>query len=107
MTTPEPPKTGYAAWRARRESQPQYRQPQVHVQVQGLRPSVHDGLAITAFITAWFVPFIGLILGWVSVTSAHQRSRHASGLALAAVGIGMAGTLVWVLTLIALGIATR
>lgn len=99
MTNPEPPKAGYAAWRARRESQPQYQAPQVRVQVQGRRPAVHDGLAITAFITVWFVSFIGLILGCVSVTSAHQAGRRASGLAVAAVVIGTVAVIAWVIVL--------
>lgn len=99
--SPEPPKTGYAAWRARQESQqqPQYRAPAVRVRLSRRGASVHDGLAITAFIVAWLVPFIGFILGWVSVTSAHKVNHRASGLAVAAVALGALAVIVWVIAI--------
>ena len=55
-----------------------------------LLPPVHDGLAIAAFITVWFMPLIGLILGHVANRTAGQAGRN-SGLAVAAVVLGWLG----------------
>lgn len=115
-TTPEPPEPGQAARRARQEAlqhphQPAYYEALAKVTgdkslITGSQPppaaSVHDGLAIAAFITAWLAPFIGLILGWVSVSAAHQARRRASGLAVAAVVIGALFTLAGIIAAIVL-----
>jgi hypothetical protein len=56
-------------------------------------PAVHNGLAIAAFITVWVAPFIGFILGCVSVNEAHKNNRSASALAGWAVALGGAFTI--------------
>lgn len=68
------------------------------------RPSVHDGLAITSFVLAFFVPLIGLILGWVSIVSAHRDGRRASGLAVAGTVIGAVATAVVLVIVIVLAV---
>lgn len=50
-----------------------------------LLPPIHDGLAIAAFVTAWFMPPVGFILGCVSVSTSRSQGRKASGLAAAAI----------------------
>ena len=69
-----------------------------------LRPvrvqSVTSGLDITAFICAWFVPFLGMILGMVGIHDAHRQGRNASGLAIAATVIGIAMTVLAVVLVI-------
>lgn len=51
-------------------------------------PSRHDGLPVTAFVLAWVMPPVGLILGWVSIAAAHRENRRASGLGIAGTVIG-------------------
>lgn len=65
-----------------------------------LRPSVHDGLSITGFILAWFIPLIGFILSWVAISTAHRDGRKASGLATAGVILGGLFTLIIVIVII-------
>jgi ABC-type Fe3+ transport system permease subunit len=65
-------------------------------------PSIHDGLAITAFILAWFMPLLGFILGCVSIGSAHRDGRNASGLAIAGAVIGGLATVIIVIVIIAI-----
>ncbi len=67
-----------------------------------LKPSQHDGLAITSFILAWFVPLIGFILGWVSIATAHREGRRPSGLATAATTIGAIGVVAVIIVVIVL-----
>lgn len=62
--------------------------------------SVTSGLDITAFIAAWFFPPLGAILGMVGVSEAHKQGRTASGLAAAAVVVGVLATLVFILVVI-------
>jgi hypothetical protein len=66
-----------------------------------LKPSMHDGLAIAAFITVWFMPLVGFILGQVSNSTARREGRRNSGLAVAATWLGAIGTAIWVLFAIA------
>lgn len=66
-------------------------------------PSIHDGLAISAFIMAWLFPPIGFILGCVSLADAHRHDRNESGLAVAAIAFSiiltLAGVIVAVISL--------
>lgn len=62
-------------------------------------PSVHDGLAIAAFILIWFASPIGFILGCVSISAAHRDGRNASGLAVAAVVLGVLFTVVIIIVI--------
>jgi hypothetical protein len=66
-----------------------------------LAPSVHDGLAVTSFVFAFFFAPLGFILGWVSVYTAGRDGRRASGLAAAAVVLGGLFTLIAVIVVIA------
>jgi hypothetical protein len=68
------------------------------------KPSVHDGLAITSFVLAFFVPLIGLILGWVSIATAHRDGRRASGLAVAGTIIGAVATVAVLIVVIVLAV---
>ena len=81
--------------------------PQRDLLPPGRRPSVHDGLAITAFALAWLVPLVGFILGWVSVASAHRAGRRASGLAVAALVVGgIATVIITVVVIVAVAAAS-
>src|SRR6202041_1720607 len=66
-----------------------------------LAPSVHDGLAVTAFVLAFFCPPLGVILGWVSISAANRDGRRSSGLAQAGLTIGLLLTVVLVIAVIA------
>jgi uncharacterized protein YacL len=57
-----------------------------------LLPPVNTGLAIAAFISVWFVPLLGAILGHVDNADARRSGRAKAGLAMAAVIIGWIGT---------------
>lgn len=59
---------------------------------QRLLPPVNTGLAIAAFISVWFVPLLGAILGHVDNADARRSGRAKAGLAMAAVIIGWIGT---------------
>lgn len=65
--------------------------------MEARRPSVHNGLAITAFIMTWIFPPLGVILGMVSVGEAHRDGRYASGLAVAAIILGLLFILIYVI----------
>jgi hypothetical protein len=60
------------------------------------------GIDVTAFILAFLIPVLGVILGVVAVFEAHKAGRRASGLAVAAIAIG--GVLVMIITIIALSV---
>lgn len=62
-----------------------------------LAPSVHDGLAVTSFVFAFFFPPLGFILGWVSVYTAHRDGHRASGLAAWAVALSVVFALIAVI----------
>lgn len=49
------------------------------------QPSQHDGLAVAGFILSFLLPVLGLILSWVSITTAHRDGHRASGLAVSGV----------------------
>ena len=82
-----------------------YYTPAVQLQRQ---PSVHDGLSVTSFILAFFLPLIGFILGWVAVVSAHRDGRRASGLAVSGLVIGglITGIITLVIVVTVIGAAT-
>jgi hypothetical protein len=77
-------------------------QPDITPPRKSLSPSEHDGLAITSFILAFVIPFLGLILGCVSIHSAYRDGREASGLAIASVFIGAIFTIVAIIAVIAI-----
>ncbi len=79
--------------------------PQRDLVPAGRAPSVHDGLAVTSFVLAFFLPLIGFILGWVSIAAAHRDGRRASGLAVAGMVIGGLATVVIVIAVIAVASA--
>lgn len=62
-------------------------------------PSIHNGLAIVAFLASFFVPPIGVILGCVSVNEAHKSNRHESGLAVWAIILGILGTVIYIIVI--------
>jgi peptidyl-prolyl cis-trans isomerase B (cyclophilin B) len=72
------------------------------LQYGGKLPSVHDGLAITSLICAFFFPPLGVIFGHVSNRIALQEGRLRSGLAVAGVVLGCIGTIGWLILFIAL-----
>lgn len=51
------------------------------------QPSQHDGLAVAGFVLSFLLPLLGLILSWVSVTTAHRDGYRASGLAVTGVWV--------------------
>jgi len=82
--------------------QPTAPQPPVPQQRQ---PSRNTGLDITAFVLSFFFPFIGFILGWVAISSAHRENRRAAGLSVAAMWIGGIATVVIIVVVIAIAVA--
>jgi hypothetical protein len=62
-------------------------------------PAAHNGLAITAFVTAWVMPPVGFILGAVSCSEAHKNGRHESGLAVWAIILGFLFTAIAVIAI--------
>jgi hypothetical protein len=54
-------------------------------------PSRATGLDITAFVLAFFLPLIGVVLGHVGIHEAHKQGRRASGLAIASLVIDYIG----------------
>ena len=83
--------------------QPQYgayQQPQ---------PVGYNTMSIVAFILAFFVSIVGIILGFVALSQIKRTGEQGHGLALAAVIIGFVevaiGILVFILVLVGLGIA--
>ena len=83
--------------------QPQYgayQQPQ---------PVGYNTMSIVAFILAFFVSIVGIILGFVALSQIKRTGEQGRGLALAAVIIGFVevaiGILIFIFVLIALGIA--
>lgn len=83
--------------------QPQYgayQQPQ---------PAGYNTMSIVAFILAFFVSIVGIILGFVALSQIKRTGEQGRGLALAAVIIGFVevaiGVLIFIFVLIALGIA--
>ncbi len=83
--------------------QPQYgayQQPQ---------PVGYNTMSIVAFILAFFVSIVGIILGFVALSQIKRTGEQGRGLALAAVIIGFVevaiGIVVFIFVLIAFGIA--
>jgi hypothetical protein len=70
-----------------------------------LLPPVIDGLTIAAFISVWFIPFAGLILGHFANRAAKREGRRRSALAIAAVVLGYLGAIAWLFIIIHLGYA--
>jgi formate/nitrite transporter FocA (FNT family) len=64
-----------------------------------LLPRIHSNVALSAFILACFFPPLGFILGWVSIVSDHNDGRKESGLATAAMVLGVLFTIaiIWVI----------
>lgn len=61
-------------------------QPGDRVPVTRVRqPSQHDGLAVAGFILSFLLPVLGLILSWVSISTAHRDGHKTSGLAVSGV----------------------
>ncbi len=89
-----------------KEGNPIYSKPPSYSPPPGKNQSVHDGLAITCFILAFFAPLLGLILGFVSVSTAHRDNRRGSGLAVAAIIIGALGTIGIIIIVIAITAAS-
>jgi hypothetical protein len=48
------------------------------VYVRAPRPA-HDGMAIAAFVTCWFVPLVGIIFGHISNHKAKVRAAPRTG----------------------------
>lgn len=63
---------------------------------QGYYQPRTNGLAIGAFVTAFFVPLIGAILGHVAYSQIKRTGEGGQGLAIAAIVIGWVGTLIYV-----------
>jgi uncharacterized protein YggT (Ycf19 family) len=63
-------------------------------------PSQATGIDVTAFVLAFLLPLIGMILGIVAISQAHKQGRQASGLAIAGVVIGALGSIVWLIVII-------
>ena len=72
------------------------------------QPIRHDGLAKAAFITVWFVPLAGIIMGHISNRQRKARQLSRDGLAVAALWLGYGFTALWTLfwiVMIAIGAA--
>lgn len=54
----------------------------------GLPPQRTNGLAIAAFVLAFFFSLLGLILGYVARSQIRESGEGGAGLALAAIIIG-------------------
>ena len=67
-------------------------------------PSKHDALAITAFVSAFLLPPLALLLGPVSIVNAHRDGREASWMAIAATALGALFAATWVAVAIALAV---
>jgi hypothetical protein len=61
------------------------------------QPIRHDGLAKAAFITVWFVPLAGIIIGHISNRQRKARQLSRDGLAVAALWLGYGFTALWTL----------
>jgi peptidyl-prolyl cis-trans isomerase B (cyclophilin B) len=66
---------------------------------QGPRPA-HDGMAIAAFVTCWFVPLLGVIFGHISNHKAKVEGRAKDGLATAGVILGYVFSAIYVLAIV-------
>lgn len=68
-------------------------QPSPQPQPMYARPPIQNtgtsGLAIGGFIAAFFVPFVGVILGGVALSSISKTGQKGRGLAIAAIVIGL------------------
>jgi peptidyl-prolyl cis-trans isomerase B (cyclophilin B) len=79
--------------------QPQYgayQQPQ---------PAGYNTMSIVAFILAFFVSIVGIILGFIALSQIKRTGEQGHGLALAAVIIGFVEVAIGILVLVGLGIA--
>lgn len=65
-------------------------------------PAVNNGLAVTAFVFAFFVPIVAIILGHVSHHESRVAGRENSGLATAALVLGYIFTAIGAVIFIAL-----
>ncbi|GAA4147887.1 DUF4190 domain-containing protein [Leifsonia shinshuensis] len=87
---------------------PQQPQPQYGAYQPPAQPG-YNTMSIVAFILAFFVSIVGIILGFVALSQIKRTGEQGRGLALAAVIIGFVevaiGILVFILVLVGLGIA--
>ncbi|MEY9953506.1 DUF4190 domain-containing protein [Leifsonia sp. EB34] len=88
---------------------PQQPQPPQYGAYQQPQAPGYNTMSIVAFILAFFVSVVGIILGFVALSQIKRTGEQGRGLALAAVIIGFVevaiGILVFVLVLIGVGIA--
>ncbi|WP_434317635.1 DUF4190 domain-containing protein [Leifsonia sp. P73] len=88
---------------------PQQPQPPQYGAYQPPAQPGYNTMSIVAFILAFFVSIVGIILGFVALSQIKRTGEQGRGLALAAVIIGFVevaiGLLVFILVLIGLGIA--
>lgn len=88
--------------------QPQSPQPQYGAYQQPQQAG-YNTMSIVAFILAFFVSVVGIILGFVALSQIKRTGEQGRGLALAAVIIGFVevaiGILISIIVLIAIGIA--
>lgn len=71
-----------------------------HVLPPTKAPAVSNGLAISAFILAFFVPPAAIVLGHVSRGEARRADRQPSGLATAGLVLGYIFTVLAVLAVV-------
>jgi peptidyl-prolyl cis-trans isomerase B (cyclophilin B) len=88
---------------------PQQPQPPQYGAYQQPQPAGYNTMSIVAFILAFFVSIVGIILGFVALSQIKRTGEQGRGLALAAVIIGFVevaiGILIFIFVLIAVGIA--
>ncbi|NMO93017.1 DUF4190 domain-containing protein [Actinomycetospora sp. TBRC 11914] len=92
MTTPQQQPTGYDAWSPTPPpAQPLYGPP-------GHLPAARwNTTSIVALITAFFLPLVAVVLGWVSVRQIARTGEQGKPLAITALVIGGLGCLGWIL----------
>ncbi|ROS78342.1 uncharacterized protein DUF4190 [Curtobacterium sp. PhB130] len=78
--------------------QPATQQPSASV------PQRTNTLAIIALVAAFVAPLIGFVLGFVAMSQARKRSEGGRGLALAAVIVGGAITLLYILLFVLIAV---
>ncbi|KRC51108.1 hypothetical protein ASE16_09260 [Leifsonia sp. Root227] len=80
------------------QQQPQYQQP-----YQGAPAARgYNTMAIVAFILAFFVNIVGIILGFVALSQIKKTGEQGRGLAIAAVIIGFAEIVIGIIFTIAI-----
>ena len=85
------------------QQQPQYQPPQ-NQQPYGGAPAArgYNTMAIVAFILAFFVNVVGIILGFVALSQIKKTGEQGRGLAIAAVIIGFAEIVIGIIFFIAI-----